>query len=270
MTLHEAIELVLRTASRPMKAADIAHQINIQKLYTRGDGASLSGTQVSARVNKRPGLFFKRNGYIYLIGGEQQKSSIPVKEDTSIEGRDLPDPLAFTNSIESITHVRFLTDNEFHSLGMIRDLLRIGLPRISELEYCGVYAISVPQDYNVAFIAPSEAQDFGNVISPWTVERLREKWVADVDIVYFGIAGAQSQRSLRQRVRDLLRHGSGKTTDRGPHKGGEILWQLADYGRFGVWIRPTEGPPVPRQIETQFLKQFYASTGKLPFANRQF
>ena len=69
---------------------------------------------------------------------------------------------------------------------------------------------------------------------------------------------------------EKLNHGNGKTTDRGPHKGGEILWQLKGYEKFKVWVLPTTGPPVPRINEENLLKRFYDLIGKLPFANRQF
>ncbi len=96
------------------------------------------------------------------------------------------------------------------------------------------------------------------------------KWVKEVDIVYYGLAGKNSERSLRSRLNDLLNHGNGKVTDRGPHKGGEILWQLLDYEDFSLWILPTDGPPMPRDMEHEILTEFHRLTGKLPFANRQF
>ena len=69
---------------------------------------------------------------------------------------------------------------------------------------------------------------------------------------------------------DLIKHGSGKITDRGPHKVGEILWQLKQYEKLFLWILPTEGPTTPRNIENTILHTFNNKVGKLPFANRQF
>jgi hypothetical protein len=90
-----------------------------------------------------------------------------------------------------------------------------------------------------------------------------------VDIVYYGLAGFKSPRSLKKRLSDLINHGLGKTRDNGPHKGGEIMWQLQGYEGFSVWIKPTGYPPEPRKCEHGLLVKFRENTGKLPFANRQ-
>ena len=84
------------------------------------------------------------------------------------------------------------------------------------------------------------------------------------------MAGFKTFRSLKERLNDLIEHGIGNTTVSGPHQGGEIFWQLCDYGKFIVWILPTDKPPIPRKIESSLLKTFHQNTGKLPFANRQF
>lgn len=124
--------------------------------------------------------------------------------------------------------------------------------------------------YFLAFIEPEQAIATGNVISPWSVDRLERKWVPDSDVLYIGLAGSRSPRSLRKRLNDLIRHASGRTSDRGPHKGGEIIWQLRNYESFAITAAATDGPPVPRQMETALLDQFMsAHGGSLPFANRQ-
>ena len=107
------------------------------------------------------------------------------------------------------------------------------------------------------------------MINPWEVERLEAKWVDDVEIVYYGLAGRKKPRSLKERLRDLLNHGNGKLTANGPHRGGEILWQLNGYKEFSLWVLPTDNPPVPRNLEKTIIERFQSITGKLPFANRQ-
>jgi len=88
-------------------------------------------------------------------------------------------------------------------------------------------------------------------------------------MVYIGLAGSRTPRSLRKRLDELLKHASGLTTDRGPHKGGEIVWQLRDYHQFHLWAAQTDDPPIPREIEETLLRQFAEAHGTLPFANRQ-
>jgi type I restriction enzyme M protein len=57
MTLHEAIEQVLRETRRPMRAAEIAKVINASKLYIKSDNTLVGSSQVSARVAKYPDVF---------------------------------------------------------------------------------------------------------------------------------------------------------------------------------------------------------------------
>lgn len=269
MTLHEAIFKVLTIKKRAMKAADIAYEINNRKLYRRKDGGPVPTSQIHARVKNYPGLFFKRDGFIGLVRWNNQpdiRNESTNSHLTEIGPQISEDVYEFKGDI---TRIPFLTRNDFQPIGNIRELFRTGLPPKPELAECGLYAITIPEGYKPDFIGPDEAKKDGNVIRPWPISRLKDNWVPGTDIVYFGLAGARSNRSLRKRLRDLLRHGSGHTTNRGPHKGGEILWQLAGYGNFTIWILPTPGPPVPRELEHKLLKEFERKTGQLPFANRQ-
>lgn len=57
MTLHEAIETVLRAESRPLTFTETAKLINSQRLYARKDGKPVPASQISARVKNYPLLF---------------------------------------------------------------------------------------------------------------------------------------------------------------------------------------------------------------------
>ena len=59
LTLHEAIKEVLKKERRPLTTAEIASAINRNKLYGKKDGTPVEPSQISARVNKYPGLFVK-------------------------------------------------------------------------------------------------------------------------------------------------------------------------------------------------------------------
>lgn len=150
----------------------------------------------------------------------------------------------------------------------MQDLLDRGVPRDPGLRQCGVYAVVTPPGYEPAFVPPEEARKRGNVLRPWPVEKLRGKWVPSAETVYIGVAGVRSPRTLADRLRDLVRHASGKTGRNGPHKGGEILWQLEGFRTFEIGYLPTGGPPAPRDLEKALLREFSEATGKLPFANR--
>ncbi len=66
MTLHEAIEAVIKEAEQPLEPGQIAQQIVERELYERKDGKPISGAQVSARVAKYPDRFEKMDGKVTL------------------------------------------------------------------------------------------------------------------------------------------------------------------------------------------------------------
>jgi hypothetical protein len=232
--LHEAITQVLGD-QESLSSSEIAGEINRFGLYTRGDGQPVPASQISARVNNYPNLFVRAGSKIRLV-----------------------------EAVSSALH-----DLKFWDLGRVGDLIKSGLPNDSRLNHCGVYKLAIPPGYVPRFIHPDEALTARNVISPWDVERLESKWVIKTETVYIGLAGRNAPRTLRKRLNDLLKHVSGLTTDRGPHKGGEIVWQLRDYHEFHLWAAQTDDPPVPREIEETLLRQFVEAHGTLPFANRQ-
>lgn len=269
MTLHDAMMIVLRDNGAPMTAPDIAAEISRRGLFVQRKGTSAPPSQIRARARKYPRLFTQSSGLIGLpeCGGASpetagqrkvQKQLVPKSAGPSFVGPD-----------DDVTKIDFLRAKRFVFIGSIGQLFESGLPKLGELESCGIYAIAVAEGYRAGFVSPDVASEKGNVIRPWSLEELREKWVESVDIVYYGLAGSRSFRPLKKRLRSLIRHGSGHTTDRGPHKGGEILWQLIGYERFGIWAYPTDPPPAPRNIEQELLKSFHRRSGKLPFANRQ-
>lgn len=57
MTLHEAIESVLRNHDYPLTFTEIANLINEQSLYFRKDGKPVQAGQISARIRHYPQLF---------------------------------------------------------------------------------------------------------------------------------------------------------------------------------------------------------------------
>ncbi len=270
MKLHEAIEKVLKDNGKPLKPAEIATILNDIKIYKKGDNSRIKSSQISARANNYPSYFFKDNGLIYLNSWVKA-----IKENKTITSEKKELKKTYTESLNvnlfgNPSEIDFLTYNGFEKIGTLSKLLKSGLPKNEKLNLCGVYAISIPNDYLPEYYSSDEAKKRGNVIKPWTVEKLKNKWVNNSDVVYYGLAGKKSLRSLNDRLGDLLRHGNGKTSTSGPHKGGEILWQLKNYEKFELWVLPTNGPPEPRNIEEWVLRAFHKELQKLPFANRLF
>lgn len=268
MKLHEAIEKVLieRGPSRPSEIASILNEI---KIYEKGDKSIIKSNQISARVNNYPSIFFKENGLIYLNNWDTvEEGKTRASDKQEFKGVDNNSHLG--NLVGNPANIDFLTQNGFEKVGTISQLLKRGLPNSTKLDHCGIYAISIPTGYIPGYYSPKDALNRGNVIKPWTEEKLRNKWVSCSDLVYYGLAGKNSFRSLGERLGDLVRHGNGKISSSGSHKGGEILWQLKNYETFEVWILPTGEPPEPRHYESMILRAFFKEMNKLPFANRQF
>ena len=57
LKLHEAIEMVIKEAGRPLTFTEIAKQINARNLYSRKDGAPVPASQISARIKNYPTWF---------------------------------------------------------------------------------------------------------------------------------------------------------------------------------------------------------------------
>jgi hypothetical protein len=123
-----------------------------------------------------------------------------------------------------------------------------------------------PRDYRPDFIDLDKVRRIRNVIKPWSENKLLNKWVPETEILYLDRAGDDTKKcSLRRRITDLVRHSQGKTTDQGPHRGGELLWQLKGYENFELGYLPTD---TPEEFEKSLLVWFYSRTGRVPYANR--
>jgi hypothetical protein len=156
----------------------------------------------------------------------------------------------------------------FQTVGIIGDLLAHGLPADAWLNQCGVYAVLLPLGYDLQILDESTVHAAQNVIAPLSDERLRDKWIPGTRVAYVGFAGNLYPVSLRKRLRDFLRHAAGETTDRGPHRWGESLWQLAGHEEFAIMALATSGPPAPRETERDLLARFSKRFGGVPFGNR--
>lgn len=270
MTLHEAIEQVLKESGTPLAPTEIASILNELKTYRKGDCSGINSNQISARVNNYQSYFFKENGLIYLNNWDSTTEKAKVTDTKKKEFTRINTENMMIKIIGNPSDIDFLLKNKFEKLGNLSQLLKKGLPNNEKLNHCGIYAISIPNDYLPEYYSPEEMKIRGNVIMPWTIEKLKNKWVSGSDLVYYGLAGRETFRSLNDRLDDLLRHGNGKINNSGPHKGGEILWQLKNYESFDIWIFPTNEPPEPRNYEELILRTFHKEMNKLPFANRQF
>lgn len=265
MTLHEAILAVLHHAGRPLTSVEIATAVNAAQLYTRSDSHPVPASQISARVAKYPQLFMRSANSIRAMGGASIEGLKPLPSVASIAPPSGPSTAAATCTQD----LHPIDGMPFKPVGTIATLLSRGVPTGEWLGQPGVYALVVPAEYQVQFREIEDVRRAGNVIQPRSNEELSRKWIPNTRVIYLGLAGRDTARPLRDRFRDLLRHAAGKTTSGGPHRGGEIVWQLARYEEFALHALSTSGPPLPRVVEIALLTEFQRIHGRLPYGNWQ-
>jgi hypothetical protein len=140
----------------------------------------------------------------------------------------------------------------------LRDLLKL-----EDLNQRGIYAVVCSQTYQPSFIGKEEALGNDNVKNPYPEEKLKERWVQKVEVLYFGITGTSSKsRTLREKITELVRHSQGKKKN---HRSGDILWQLRGFEGFKVGYKFNDNPI---KEESMLIHEFIRRTGKQPFANR--
>lgn len=139
-------------------------------------------------------------------------------------------------------------------------LVRSRLPEIPA-EF-GVYVVVRSDKSAPEFLAKSEAGRFKNLDPAYSVDVLRQKWVPGANILYVGKAGPAPGRTLRKRVSELVRFGSGEPVG---HRGGRALWQLEGIWSARITWKVVAGDPAG--AERALLTKFERESGKLPFAN---
>ncbi len=104
MTLHEAIEKLLRQTGRPMTAREIADELNKNKWYVKGDKSEIKTNQVTARVDNHHDLFDIDRSFsplqIKLFGRQLKPMAISISK-TSEEIKEKK-PILTTDS----THLK--------------------------------------------------------------------------------------------------------------------------------------------------------------------
>jgi hypothetical protein len=127
---------------------------------------------------------------------------------------------------------------------------------------CGVYVVVGNDQAEPAFIARSSAGWFKKQDPSYPVATLEKKWVRGTNVLYVGKAGPSSRCTLRKRIDELVRFGSGKDV---AHRGGRALWQLK--GIWGARIAWKTASNDPLSAERALIDEFEREFGRLPFAN---
>src|SRR6266852_2965521 len=126
---------------------------------------------------------------------------------------------------------------------------------------CGVYVVlrscaGVPE-----FLFKSDAGWFKGQNPTYPAEVVRANWIPAATVVYVGKAAGQ--KGFRARVRQLVDFGFGKPVG---HRGGRLLWHLADFGELQLCWRECPGSRAD-SVETSMIADFRAVHCANPFAN---
>jgi len=138
-------------------------------------------------------------------------------------------------------------------------------PRRRPGEVAGVYAVIYPFDHEPRFLDEGTGGSHKKKDPNVSAGELRERWVPDTRLLYFGKAGGAGKKShLRERVDDYSQFGLGAKTG---HWGGRLIWQLEDSASLLVCWKQTVDGDEPKAAEHRLIRQFIGQYRKLPFAN---
>ncbi|AFU70515.1 hypoxanthine DNA-glycosylase, putative [Psychroflexus torquis ATCC 700755] len=86
MTLHQAIEKLLRQTGRPMTTQQIADELNKNKWYQKKDGSTIQAFQIYGRIRNYADIFDRDGSTVFLIGQPTTKTKAPTaKKPTAIK-----------------------------------------------------------------------------------------------------------------------------------------------------------------------------------------
>ncbi len=128
----------------------------------------------------------------------------------------------------------------------------------------GVYLILRCSSVPPRFLAVGTGGHFKGKDPNVTLSRLGQEWVEGALVLYVGQAGSNSQGTLRRRIGDLIRFGSGAAVG---HRGGRLVWQLRGSGDLVVCWQTVQHDD-PRSVESELIRAFKSfHDGRRPFAN---
>lgn len=171
MTLHEAIEKLLRQNNRVMNTQEIADELNKNGWYQKKDGSEIQAFQVYGRIRNYPSIFDREGSTVFLVGQANKKVATP-----KLKSAKQPKQVA-QNLISDVNPLikNLMNEANFKSINEIDSLV----PDAS-----GLYCIRIT--------------DVNRLPSPFN-SILKER---NHNIIYIGIASQSlSKRFLNQELR---------------------------------------------------------------------
>jgi hypothetical protein len=124
----------------------------------------------------------------------------------------------------------------------------------------GTYVVYRPTAAFPTFVHPSPAGWFKGEDPTVPETRLRSEWVEGARVVYIGKADV-----LRRRLTQFGQFGAGEPVG---HRGGRLIWQLADADDLLVAWHEITWAEAARDYERRLLRAFVEQhDGRRPFAN---
>jgi hypothetical protein len=124
----------------------------------------------------------------------------------------------------------------------------------------GAYVVYRPTGTFPTFVQPSPAGWFKGEDPTVPEERLQSEWVEGARVVHIGKADV-----LRRRLSQFGRFGAGEAVG---HRGGRLIWQLADADKLLVAWHAVTWDEAARDYERRLLAAFVEQhDGRRPFAN---
>ncbi len=82
MTLHAAIEKLLKFKGKPMLIQEIADELNANGWYKKKNGAKIQAVHIHGRTRNYKDIFVRKGTTVSLVGHVKPKIAFPVKTGT--------------------------------------------------------------------------------------------------------------------------------------------------------------------------------------------
>ena len=167
MTLHAAIEQVLKQEKRKMTPVEIADSLNKNRLYSKKDGSVIKSSQIGARVKNYPHLFIRVGSFISL------KSSTGIRK-INVPKQSLKSNLSEIKIKPELTLKVLMNQKNFKSASTIDG----EIPEVP-----GLYCLRIKENAGLS-------ETFSKVLE----DRKH-------NIIYIGIASQSLRKRLNQELR---------------------------------------------------------------------
>lgn len=170
MTLHEAIEKLLRQVGQPMTTTEIASELNKNQWYQKKDNSQIDPFQIHGRTKNYPSIFNRNGSTVSLKGQSNDKAFTPkaeIEEKKTSIGAISKDVLLLEKVL--------MNEKNFKSASIIDDL--------------------VPDDAGLYCLRLKESKKLPRPFNEILLER-------NHNIIYIGIASQSlNKRFLNQELR---------------------------------------------------------------------